>query len=91
MFCVRRHPNQIFSARSESVFQGGVAQVDRVLYNTSDEDSSSRRDVDTVYLGDVLTHPIILEPYPKTFIPASTLGKARVGAFTESNRNLSES
>ena len=46
--------------------KGGIAQVDRVLYNTSDKDSSSRRDVDAVYLGDVLTYPIILgKPNPK--------------------------
>ena len=46
--------------------KGGIAQVDRVLYNTSDKDSSSRRHVDTVYLGDVITYPIILgKPNPR--------------------------
>ena len=51
---------------TEVYSKGGIAQVDRVLYNTSDKDSSSRRDVDAVYLGDVLTYPIILgKPNPK--------------------------
>ena len=46
--------------------KGGIAQVDRVLYNTSDKDSSSRRHVDTVYLGDVITYPITLgKPNPR--------------------------